>query len=108
MNIAESMLPTVKANLILEHSEDDTLLTRMIESAIAYAESYQHRESGWYGEHPMPATTERAIVMLSSHFYESRDGSTAGFYGDNVPSAQQVWRATQDLLRMDRDWGRAI
>ena len=27
--------------------------------------------------------------MLSSHFYESRDGSTGGFFADNTGAAQQ-------------------
>ncbi len=45
-----------------------------------------------YGHHhPMPPTTEQAIIMLSSHFYESRDGSTGGFFADNVQASQQVW-----------------
>ena len=30
----------------------------------------------------MPPTTEQAVIMLSSHFYESRDGSTGGFFAD--------------------------
>jgi hypothetical protein len=80
----------------------------MINAAIAYGEGYQHRQPGWYTTHLIPATTEHAIVMLSSHFYESRDGSTGGFYGDNVNAAQQVWLAVNDLFRMDRDWGAAI
>ncbi len=32
----------------------------------------------------MPATTEQAVIMLASHFYESRDGSTGGFFADNT------------------------
>ncbi len=37
----------------------------------------------------MPPTTEQAVIMLSSHFYESRDGSTGGFFADNVQAGQQ-------------------
>jgi hypothetical protein len=32
-----------------------------------------------------------AVIMLSSHFYESRDGSTAGYFADSVQAGQQVW-----------------
>jgi hypothetical protein len=42
--------------------------------------------------------------MLASHFYESRDGSTAGFFGDNVQAGRQVWDTVNMLLRLSRDW----
>jgi uncharacterized phage protein (putative DNA packaging) len=42
--------------------------------------------------------------MLASHFYESRDGSTGGFFADNVKAGQQVWNTVNLLLRLDRDW----
>jgi len=42
--------------------------------------------------------------MLSSHFYESRDGSTGGFFADHVQAGQQVWNTVNFLLRLDRDW----
>jgi hypothetical protein len=41
--------------------------------------------------------------MLSSHFYESRDGSTGGFFQDKVDASEQVWRVVNMLLRMNRD-----
>jgi len=100
----EQLLEKVKANLILEHSADDELLTQFITAAIAYAESYQHLPEGHYKETPMPATTEQAIIMLASHFYESRDGSTGGFFADNTGAAQQVWNTVNLLLRLDREW----
>ena len=53
---------------------------------------------------PMPATTEQAVIMLASHFYESRDGSTGGFFADNPQAAQQVWNTVNLLLRLDRRW----
>ena len=52
----------------------------------------------------MPSTTEAAVIMLVSHFYESRDGSTGGFFADNVQAGQQVWNTVNTLLRLDRDW----
>ena len=80
----EELLQKVKDNLILSHSEDDELLRGYIRAAVSYAESYQHIPSGHYADNPMPPTTEQAVIMLSSHFYESRDGSTGGFFSDNV------------------------
>ena len=100
----EMLLEKVKANLILNHSEDDGLLLTYITAAVSYAESYQHISEGYYQENPMPPTTEQAVIMLSSHFYESRDGSTGGFFADNTGAAQQVWNTVNLLLRLDRDW----
>ena len=104
MGVIDSLLPKVKANLVLEHNEDDDLLKGYIRAAVSYAESYQHIAEGFYSENSMPPTTEQAVIMLSSHFYESRDGSTAGFFGDNVQAGQQVWNTANLLLRLDRDW----
>lgn len=98
------LLTKVKQNLILEHSADDALLQNYITAAVSYAESYQHIPAGTYGEKPMPPTTEQAVIMLSSHFYESRDGSTGGFFADNVQASEQVWNTVNLLLRLDRDW----
>lgn len=100
----EELLKKVKANLILSHDEDDTLLQSYITAAVSYAESYQHIPEGYYTENAMPATTEQAVIMLASHFYESRDGSTGGFFADNTNAAQQVWNTVNLLLRLDRDW----
>lgn len=100
----EELLQKVKANLIIDHSADDDLLRGFITAAVSYAESYQHITEGTYSENPMPATTEQAVIMLASHFYESRDGSTGGFFADNPQAAQQVWNTVNLLLRLDRRW----
>ena len=83
---------------------DDALLESYITAAVSYAESYQHIPEGTYRNAPMPPTTEQAIIMLASHFYESRDGSTGGFFADNVQAGQQVWHTVNLLLRLDREW----
>ena len=98
------LLDKVKANLILEHDQDDQLLESYITAAISYAESFQHFLAGYYSGVLMPPTTEQAVIMLASHFYESRDGSTGGFFADNVQAGQQVWNTVNLLLRLDRDW----
>ena len=99
-----TLLEKVKANLILEHDADAELLQRLIDAAVSYAESYQHLTAGTYEAAAMPTTTEQAVIMLASHFYESRDGSTGGFFADNVQAGQQVWNTVNTLLRLDRMW----
>lgn len=100
----DTLLDKVKANLILTHTEDDELLSLYITAAVSYAESYQHISEGYYKENPMPATTEQAVILLASHFYESRDGSTGGFFADSTNAARQVWDTVNLLLRLDRRW----
>ncbi len=100
----DELLQKVKANLILDHTADDDLLKGYITAAVSYAESYQHIREGYYSGNEMPPTTEQAVIMLASHFYESRDGSTGGFFADNPQAAQQVWNTVNLLLRLDRDW----
>ena len=100
----DALLEKVKQNLILDHAADDALLKGYITAAVSYAESYQHVAEGFYDENPMPPTTEQAVIMPSSHFYESRDGSTGGFFADNVQAGQQVWNTVNLLLRLDREW----
>ena len=100
----DELLTKVKQNLILEHEADDPLLKCFIAAAISYAESYLHIPEGHYRNNRMPPTTEQAVIMLSSHLYESRDGSTGGFFADNVQAGQQVWNTVNMLLRLDRNW----
>ncbi len=97
----DTLLTEAKANLILQHNEDDELLTLYIAAAVSYAESYQHLGKGFYAANTMTPTTKQAVIMLSSHFYESRDG---GFFADSVQAGQQVWNTVNLLLRLDRDW----
>ena len=58
MGVIESLLPKVKANLILEHDADDELLKGFIRAALSYAESYQHIQEGYYKKKKMLPTTE--------------------------------------------------
>ena len=102
--VRDTLLEKVKATLILDLSGDDELLKGYTAAAVSYAESYQHIQEGYYTENAMPATTEQAVIMLASHFYESRDGSTGGFFADNTNAAQQVWNTVNLLLRLDREW----
>lgn len=101
---ANELLTRVKENLIITFNDDDSLILSFINAAISYAESYQHITEGTYNAMPMSATTVQAIVMLASHFYVSRDGSTGGFFANSTDASDQVWKTVNLLLRMDRNW----
>jgi len=104
--LIDTLLPKVKGNLILQHDEDDALLRGYISAAVDYAEGYQNKPQKYYhrrGAH-MPPATEQAVIMLSSHFYESSDGSTGGFFADNTNAAAQVWMAVNRLLALGKEW----
>ena len=104
MRVDTKLLRRVKDNLIVEHDADDALIRGFIRAAVSYAEGYQHLPDGYYTDALMPPTTEQAVIMLSSHLYESRDGSTAGFFADKTDAAAQVWVTVHRLLAMERQW----
>ena len=101
---AEDLLYPLKENLVVEHDADDPLMLRCLSSAISYAEGYQKKGPDYYLTHPMTESTKQAVIVLASFFYESRDGSTGGFFADNVQAGQQVWNTVNLLLRLDREW----
>lgn len=100
----DTLLEKVKANLIISHDQDDALLNHMITAAVSYAETFQGAPEGSYKDKPMRPTTEQAVIMLASNFYESRDGSTGGYFADSVQAGQQVWNTVNMLLRMHKRW----
>ena len=95
------LLLKVKANLILQHDEDDILLIGFIRAAVNYAENYQKQK---YGRKKLSPATEQAVIILSSHFYESRDSSTGGFFADYVGAVANVWQTVHRLLAMEKRW----
>lgn len=108
-------IPTVaevKANLILEGTDDDALISRYISAAVSYAEGFQHLPEGYYSTIPDGATeppamqprTAQAVIVLASHYYESRDLGTGGYFGNRSDAAARTMEAVDDLLRLDRDW----
>ena len=109
MALVEALLPKTRANLILQHGEDDDLLRGLILAALNYAEVYQKKPTGLYTIDPviedvLRPTTEQAVIMLASHLYESRDGSTGGFFADSPGAARQSLETVDRLLAMDKDW----
>ena len=57
-----------------------------------------------YDVNAMSAATRQAVLLLASHFYESRDGSTGGFFTDRPDAGTQVWNTVHALLDMGKDW----
>ena len=102
--IQVALIDKLKANLMITYDVDDGLLEDMLLAAISYGESYQHVKENYYLENPMSKATEQGIIMLASHFYESRDGSTGGFFNDDVRASDQVWKTVHLLLRMGKEW----
>ena len=98
------LIDQVKANLLITFDDDDQLIGALINAATSYACSFQHLPENHYETHEMSGAPRQGIVMLASHFYESRDGSTAGFWSDKPDAARAVWNAVNNLLRLDRDW----
>ena len=98
------LLDKVKSNLIITFEDDDELLISYISAAISYAEGYQHLDEDYYKTHDMTERTKQAVIMLSSHFYESRDGSTGGFFADNTNASDATYKAVNRLLMLDREW----
>jgi hypothetical protein len=97
--LIESLLPKVKANLILTHNEDDELLRNIIRAALDYAKTYQKADNF----RRLPPSTEQAVIILSSHWYESRDGSTGGFFADSTGASKAVWDTVQRLLAINKN-----
>ncbi len=98
------LLEKVKANLILTHGEDDALLRGYVAACVSFAESYQKKGKDYYAINQMSPLTEQAVIMLASHLYESRDGGTGGFFGDNVQAAQQIMDTVRYMLVLEKDW----
>ena len=98
------LLERVKLNMVLQHDADDDLIMGFIISAVSYAETKQKKPDGTYGRILMSPVTEQAVIILASHLYESRDGSTGGFFADSAFAGERSWITVDKLLMMDKDW----
>ena len=94
------LLQKVKANAVITHDADDALLTDIIAAALDYAESYQKVK---YDRRSMSPSTEQAVIILATHWYESRDGSTGGFFADSSAAGDRVWETVHRLLAINRN-----
>ena len=99
-----AVLAKVKANLILEHGQDDGILSMHVQAAMDYAGKFQHKDDSFYNTHDMSPVTEQAVIMLASFYFESKDGGAGGFFTPTATAAQQAQKCADNLLRMDKDW----
>ena len=99
-----TLFENTKANLMISHSADDELISELLSAAKKYAEEYQHLDEGYYDFNPMSATTEQGVIMLAAFLYESRDGSTGGFFGDNTNAPASAFNTVNTLLRLGKEW----
>ena len=100
----QAMLAKVKANLVIEHGRDDTILSAHVRAAMDYAGKFQHKDDSFYNTHDMSPVTEQAVIMLASFYFESKDGGAGGFFTPTAVAAQQAQKSVDNLLRMDKDW----
>lgn len=98
------MLDQLKKNLVLQGDTEDAFLRELLAASVHYAESFQHVGLGYYATNPMAPATRQAIIMLASHWYESRDGSTGGFFADSPSAADQVQKCVNNLLACGKEW----
>lgn len=98
------MLEFLKKNLVMQGDTDDEYLLKLLAASVNYAESYQHVGAGYYITHPMSPSTMQAVVMYATHLYESRDGSTGGFFADSPGAADQVIKSVNNLLLCGKEW----
>ena len=75
------LLPKVKQNLIIEHTADDALLQSFINRCrFLCGKLSAYRRGILFRNTRCRPTTEQVLSCLASHFYESRDGSTAASF----------------------------
>jgi len=79
MASAVPTLAEVKDYLRIDSMEEDTLLTMLLDVAIAHAENYL------YGPLPaeLPLPIKQALLLLVGHFYEQR-------LGEDIPTVVYV------------------
>lgn len=105
--VSDDLFALAVKNLELENGleiEDAPLLRSLIQAGVSYAEQYQHLPDGYYNTHEMMPTTQQGIIFLVTHWYESRDGSTGGFFGNQPACAEQVRKTADCLFRLGRCW----
>jgi hypothetical protein len=102
MDYAE-ILSLVKQNAVIEHDEDDSLITQYIKAAVDYAEYFQSVDYSADGV-VLPPATLQAVVLMATQSYNSRDGATGGFFADTSTAAVQARIAVDRLLMPSKEW----
>jgi len=98
--VIDELLAKVKQNLIITFDNDDDLIREKIRNAVDYAAHFTHTEL----TDDLKSLTEAAIIVLASHWYESRDASSGGYFGDRTDAAKQIMETVDNMLRMEKDW----
>lgn len=93
-------LETVKAQLKIDHDNDDQLLREHMSNALSYAEQYQGKSYIGSAPNEMRGTTRQAILLLITSWYENRDGVSARQTSANTKDP--VIEAVNRLLYFDR------
>ena len=94
MKITELDLDTVKNYLRIDHNEDDSLLSLMIDAAKSYIQSYLNKKFDEFEEIPDEFTI--ACLALIAHWYENREIQT------NM--SNELSYIFSGILDMYRDW----
>lgn len=73
-------LTDLKAQLVIEASDDDAFLTRLLAAAKAYIEG----EVG-YALDDAPADLEQAVLLTAAHWFENRESVVTGTIATSMP-----------------------
>lgn len=81
-------LDELKAELNIDHDQDDAILTRKLGEAQAFAEAWLGKPLAEFD--PLPATITGAVLRLAAHFYDTGDGIPEGVTEKLL--AHRVWK----------------
>jgi hypothetical protein len=87
-------LDEAKAHLNITFDTDDTVIESKLGAATVWVTEYIAAE---YRENP-PAPVGEAILQLTAHWYQNREGVTVGVTGEALPMGVKT------LLAPYRDW----
>ena len=94
--ITELDLETTKEYLRIDHSDDDQMISIMIESAKSYIQSYLDIKFSDFGELPLEFTI--SALALISHWYENREIQA------DKNTANELSYVFKGLLDLHRKW----
>jgi len=103
-NTSKKLLPRLKQNLIIQDDTEDDFLLELILSALDYAQRYQNRDYSCRHFKDLPEITKQAVIMLATHFYESRDAATGGYFADTALAGSNAREAIERMLALHKIW----
>lgn len=104
--LSAELLPKLKVNLVIgtDDTSEDDFLSDLIHAGIDYSQRYQNKDYTLDDYTEMPNATKQAVLMLATHFYESRDLATGGYFNDTALAGSNARSAIDRLLSMHKDW----